>query len=63
MKGCGGGLDPPMQEVGCVVMSSTSLCFDQAVLYYWHCLWTSGRLTVVGRNILENGPPWGTGWC
>ena len=30
---------------------------DQAVLYYWHCLWTSGGLPVVGGNFLENGPP------
>ena len=29
---------------------------DQAVLYYWHCLLTSGGLPVVGRNFLENGP-------
>ena len=35
----------------------TSLC--GVVLYYWHCLWTSS-----GRpNFLDNGPPWGTGWC
>ena len=38
-------------------MSSTSLSFgvDQAILYYWHCLWTSGGLPVVGGNFLENG--------
>ena len=30
---------------------------DQAVLYYWHCLWTSGRLPVVGGNFLEIGHP------
>ena len=40
---CGGGLAPPTQEVGRNVI----VC---AVLYYWHCLWTSGG------NILENGP-------
>ena len=30
---------------------------DQAVLYYWHCLWSSGGLPVVGQNFLENGSP------
>ena len=35
-------------------MSSTSLFgVDQAVLYYRHCLRTSGGLPVVGRNLLE----------
>ena len=30
---------------GCGGMSSTSLFgVDQAVLYYWHCLWTSWRM-------------------
>ena len=28
---------------------------DQAVLYYWHCLWTSGWLSVVGQNVLRMG--------
>ena len=35
---CGGGLAPPMQKVGCVVV-------------------------VELESVLENRPPWGTGWC
>ena len=49
----GGGLALPSQEV--VVVENVIVPFgvDQTVLYYWHCLWTSG-----GQNFLENG---GTG--
>ena len=39
---CGGGLAPPTQEMGCVVVMGN--CAFQAVLYYWHFLWTSGVL-------------------
>ena len=30
----------------------------QAVLYYWHCLWTFS-----GQSKLGGWHPWGTGWC
>ena len=49
--GCGGGV------VECHRCPCVPFGVDQAVLYYWHCLWTSGGLPVVGRNFLENGPP------
>ena len=57
---CGGGLAPPIQEVDCVVVVGNVI--DVIILDYWH-LWTSGGLPVVGQNFLENGPPWGAGWC
>ena len=35
--------------LGCGGMSLTSLCgVDQVVLYYWHCLWTSKFLGLLG---------------
>ena len=45
---------------GCGGMSLTSFVpfgVVQAVLYCWHCLWTSGGLPVVGQNFLGNGHP------
>ena len=48
----------------CGGMSSTSLCAFLLVLTMLCC--TMGivcGLPVVGQNFLENGPPWGTGWC
>ena len=39
-----GGFAAHMQEVGCVVVGGVVECpfgVVQAVLYYWHCLWTS----------------------
>ena len=54
VKLCGGGL---VQEVGCVVVVGDILvCLLVLTRYYWHCLWTSGGLPVVGGNFLENGP-------
>ena len=58
---CGDGLAPPMQEVSCVVMVG-HVCL--LVLTRLCC--TIGfvcGLPVVVQNFLENGPPWGTGWC
>ena len=34
--------------VKCHRSLSVAFGVDQAVLYYWHCLWTSGGLPVVG---------------
>ena len=48
-----------MQEVGCVVVVGNVVDVIvgvvQAVLHYWHCLWTSGGLLMVGQNILRMG--------
>ena len=33
VKGCGGGFDPPMQEVGCVVVVGNVIGLVQAVLH------------------------------
>ena len=37
-----GGCSPPTKEVGCVECHHEPFGVDQAVLYYWHCLWISG---------------------
>ena len=37
----------------------TSLC----AFWCWPGCGIVCGLSVVGRNFLENGPPWGTGWC
>ena len=49
---CGGGLSPPMQEVGrhCVPLVLIRLCSTIGIV----C-----GLPVVSRNFLESGPPWG----
>ena len=49
-SGCGGGV------VECHRRHCVPFGVDQAVLYYWHCLWTSSGLLVVSQNFLENGP-------
>ena len=48
--GCGGGV------VECHRRHCVPFCVDQAVLYYWHCLWTSGgRSKFIGE--------WASLWC
>ena len=53
MKGCGGGLAPPTQEVGCVVVVGVwwnvidiLVCVDLAVLYYCQVLYSSHEALV-----------------
>ena len=62
---CGGWFAPPTQEVGCVVVLGSdgiSLCV------FWCCPACAVLVALfvdirVSQIFLENGCPWGTGWC
>ena len=60
---CRGGLVGYVVVVECHQRYCVPFGVDQAVLYYSHCLWTSGGLPVVSQKFLENGTLRGTGWC
>ena len=65
-----GGVVPPTQEVRWALVWAEwwKVCKVHfgpvnAVWFLWDCFWASGGLPVASQHLVENGCPWGTGWC